>query len=74
VLQRTTYQWRLRVPSFHVWSLGLHYRLPPMAGMDHRVSVNVNNLLDREYLRVNRLIGEKRAIYFTYSINRAPRR
>ncbi|MBL9203295.1 MAG: TonB-dependent receptor [Opitutaceae bacterium] len=74
VVTRSTNQWRLRVPSFNVWSLGLHYRLPQMGGMDHRVSLNVNNLLDRDYLRVNRLIGEKRAIYFSYSINRAARR
>ncbi len=74
LLQRTTYQWRLRVPSFNVWSLGLHYRLPTMAGYDQRLSLNVNNLFDREYLRVNRLIGEKRAIYLSYALSRTGRR
>jgi iron complex outermembrane receptor protein len=70
VVTSSTKQWALGVPSFNIWNLGLHYRLPQMSGMDHRVSVNVNNLFDREYLRVNRLIGEKRAIYLSYSINR----
>jgi len=70
VITRSTGQWRLGVPSFNVWSLGLRYRLPPTRGLDHSVALNVNNLFDREYLRVNRLIGEERAIYFTSTINR----
>ncbi|MEY2879170.1 MAG: hypothetical protein RLZZ15_1550, partial [Verrucomicrobiota bacterium] len=70
VLTRTTNQFRLRVPSFNVWSIGARYRLPGGRGFDQSLALNVNNLFDREYLRVNRLIGEKRAIYFTYSINR----
>jgi iron complex outermembrane receptor protein len=74
VVTRSTNQWRLRVPSFTLWNLGLHYRLPPMGGLDHRVSLNVNNLFDHDYLRVNRLIGEKRAIYLSYSINRTAKR
>ncbi|MEY4940017.1 MAG: hypothetical protein RIQ93_1752 [Verrucomicrobiota bacterium] len=73
VLQRTTYQWRLSVPSFNVWSLGLRYRLPQMARLDHSVALNINNVFDREYLRVNRLIGEQRAIYLSYTLNRTPK-
>ena len=71
---RSTNQWRLSVPSFNVWSLGLRYRLPQMGGMDHSVALNVNNVFDREYLRVNRLIGEKRAVYLSYTINRTGRK
>ncbi len=41
---------------------------------DHHVAININNLFDHDYLRVNRLIGEKRAIFFTYSLNRNPGR
>ncbi len=70
VVVRSTNQWRLGVPSFNLWSLGLRYRLPQTRGLDHSVALNVNNLFDREYLRVNRLIGEERAIYLTYTINR----
>ncbi len=71
VVTRSTNQWRLSVPSFNLWSIGLRYKLPGGSGIDHSLAVNVNNLFDRDYLRVNRLIGEKRAILFTYSINRA---
>ncbi|MBL9188731.1 MAG: TonB-dependent receptor [Opitutaceae bacterium] len=74
VVTRSTNQWRLRVPSFNVWSLGLRYRLPQTAGFDHSVALNVNNLFDRDYLRVNRLIGEKRAIFVSYTINRTAKR
>ena len=71
VVTRSTNQWKLRAPSFNVWSLGLRYKLPPGSSrIDHTIALNVNNLFDREYLRVNRLIGEKRAIYLTYTINR----
>ncbi|WP_414659978.1 TonB-dependent siderophore receptor [Horticoccus sp. 23ND18S-11] len=71
VVTRSTNQWRLRVPSFNVWSIGLRYKLPAMRnGIDHSLALNVNNLFDREYLRVNRLIGEPRSIYFSYTINR----
>ncbi len=70
VVLRSTNQWRLSVPSFNIWSLGLRYRLPETRGISHSVALNVNNLFDREYLRVNRLIGEPRAIYFSYTINR----
>ncbi len=70
VVTSSTNQWRLRVPSFNLWSLGLRYKLPGTKSYDQSVALNVNNLFDREYLRVNGLIGEKRAVYFTYTINR----
>ncbi|PAW67386.1 MAG: hypothetical protein B9S34_05690 [Opitutia bacterium Tous-C1TDCM] len=74
VVTRSTNQWRLSVPSFTLWSLGARYRLPSKGNYDHNVAININNLFDLDYLRVNRLIGEKRAIYFTYSLNRNPGR
>lgn len=74
VVTRSTGQWNLSVPSFNLWSLGLRYKLPSKNSYDHTIALNINNLFDREYLRVNRLIGEKRAILFTYTINRAGNR
>ena len=70
VVTRSTNQWRLSVPSFNLWSIGLRYKLPSRSNYDHTVALNVNNLFDRDYLRVNRLIGEPRAILFTYTLNR----
>ena len=71
VLTRTTYQWRLRVPSYTLWNLGVRYKLPSgHSRYDHSLAINVNNLFDLDYQRANRLLGERRAVYFTYSINR----
>ncbi len=70
VVTRSTNQWRLSVPSFTVWSFGARYRLPSKGNYDHSLALNINNLFDLEYLRVNRLIGEKRAIFLSYTLNR----
>ncbi len=70
VVTRSTNQWRLRVPSFNLWSVGVRYKLPTRGAIDHTVALNINNLFDREYLRANRLIGEPRAIFLSYTINR----
>lgn len=74
VLTRTTYQWRLRAPSYTLWNFGLRYRLPQTGRYDHTFGVNVNNLFDAEYLRANRQLGEERAVYVTYSLGRTPGR
>jgi outer membrane receptor protein involved in Fe transport len=68
VLSRTTYQWRLRVPSFTLWNAAVRYSFRTAARYDHTVAVNVNNLFDRDYLRVNRQLGEQRAVYLTYTL------
>ena len=72
VLQRTTYQWRLRTPAFGLWSVGARYTLRAGGRFDHTFALNVNNLLDKEYLRAGgstaRQLGERRAVYFTYTL------
>jgi outer membrane receptor protein involved in Fe transport len=71
VLARTTYQWRLRVPSYTLWNLGVRYRLPTGGQRyDHTLALNVNNLFDLDYVRANRLLGEQRSIFFTYTLGR----
>jgi outer membrane receptor protein involved in Fe transport len=66
VLTRTTYQWRLKTSEYTLVNVGARYRLPVGSQFSHTVAVNVNNVLDKEYLRANRLLGEERAFYFTY--------
>ncbi len=70
----STGQWSLRTPAYQLWNLGLHYKLPTKSKYAHAFSVNVNNLADKIYLRTgasaaNRLPGEERAVYFTYTLN-----
>jgi outer membrane receptor protein involved in Fe transport len=70
-LTRTTYQWRLRVPSFMLWNAGVRYTFRPDTRFDHTLAVNVNNIFDRDYLKVNRNLGERRAVYLTYTLGYA---
>ncbi len=70
ILTRTTYQWRLHVPSYTLWNLGVRYRLAPSGShYDHTFAINVNNVFDTDYIRANRLLGEKRSVFFTYTLN-----
>jgi outer membrane receptor protein involved in Fe transport len=70
VLDRTTYQWRLRVPSATLWNLGARYTFK-QGRIDQTLAINVNNIFDRDYLKVNRQLGERRAVYFTYTLGYA---
>ena len=75
VLQRTTYQWRLRTPSFGLWNIGARYTLKSGTRYDHTFAVNVNNVADKDYLRAGgstaRQLGERRGIFFTYTLGYA---
>jgi len=71
VVTRSTGQYRLRVPSYALWSIGVRYRLPSTGNYDHSLALNVNNVFDLEYLRANRLIGDPRAIFLSYTLNRS---
>lgn len=68
-LQRTTNQWKLRVPSFGLWNLGLRYALRSGPRFEQIFALNVNNLFDKDYLRVSRMSGERRGIFFTYTLS-----
>jgi outer membrane receptor protein involved in Fe transport len=71
VLTRTTYQWRLRIPAYTLWNFGARYRLPTRGSRyDHTFAINVNNVFDLDYVRANRLLGEERAVFLTYTLNR----
>lgn len=69
-LNRTTYQWRLRIPAFGLWNAGVRYTLPKTVSgrVDQTFAVNVNNLTDRDYLKVNKQLGDRRAVFFTYTL------
>ena len=66
-LQRTTHQWRLRVPSFALWNAGVRYTAYS-GRLAQTFALNVNNIADKDYLKVNRQLGERRAFYFTYTL------
>jgi outer membrane receptor protein involved in Fe transport len=71
MLQRTTYQWRLRVPSSTLWNAGVRYTFKNTSRFDQTLALNVNNMFDVDYLKVNRQLGERRAVYLTYTLGHA---
>ncbi len=68
VLQRTTYQWRLRTPAFGLWNVGARYNLRSGARFDQTLAINVNNAADKDYLKANRQLGERRNVIFSYTL------
>ncbi|HRE05868.1 MAG TPA: TonB-dependent receptor [Opitutaceae bacterium] len=72
-LTRTTFQWRLTVPSATLLNLGMRYSWKS-SWANQTVGVNLSNILDRDYLRANRLLSERRAVYFTYTIGTPDKR
>lgn len=65
---RTTNQWKLTVPAFTLWNVGASYRWKQGTRLDHTLRFNVNNAFDRDYLKVNKNIGDGRGIYFSYTL------
>jgi len=69
-------QWKLTTPSYNLWSIGLRYTLKSNPIISHSLAFNLNNAFDKSYLRpgtstATRLLqGDKRSIYFTYTISR----
>ncbi len=68
VLSRTTRQWALTVPGFRLWNAAVRYTTRTATGLNHQVALNVNNVLDHDYLKVGKQKGDRRAFYVTYSL------
>jgi iron complex outermembrane recepter protein len=67
-LPRTTNQWKLTVPSFTLWNLGLTYSWKQGSDLSHQLRFNVNNVFDRDYLKVNRTLGDPRGVFVSYTL------
>lgn len=65
---RTTNQWKLTVPSFTLWNLGLTYSWKQGPDLSHQLRFNVNNVFDRDYLKVNRTLGDPRGVFVSYTL------
>lgn len=71
VVTGSTYQWKLRTPSYEIWNFGVHYRLPRAPhGIDQEIGVNLNNAFDKFYLRTGKTLGDSRTLLITYTIGR----
>lgn len=67
-VSRSTYQWRLTVPSFTLWNIGFSYRWKQSSRTSHSVRLNVNNMFDNDYLKVNKNLGDPRGVYLGYTL------
>ena len=69
VLSRTTRQWALSVPAVTLWNAAIRYTFPSPGNRRHQqLALNVNNVFNREYLKVSRQQGDHRAAYVTYTL------
>ncbi len=68
VVTRTTNEWKLRVPAFGLWNFGARYTFRSGGRYDQTFALNVNNIADKQYLKVNRNLGEARSIIFSYTL------
>ncbi len=71
VVVGSTYQWKLRTPSYQIWNFGVHYRLPRGPhGLEQEIGVNLNNAFDKYYLRTGKSLGDTRTLLISYTIGR----
>ena len=68
VLTSSTRRWALRTPAFTTVDFGIRYRFKSGSNVDHEIGMNINNLLDEDYLKTNRQLGDRRGFYFQYKI------
>jgi iron complex outermembrane receptor protein len=65
---RSTNQWKLTVPSVTLWNIGFAYRWKQGSTASHSLRLNINNVFDRDYLKVNKNLGDPRGVYVSYSL------
>jgi hypothetical protein len=75
VVTQSTGQWALKAPAYSLWNFGVRYRLQGTSKFSQTFAINVNNLTNETYFRGgaaganSRYLGEKRSVYFTYTIS-----
>ena len=64
----STNQWKLTVPAYTLWNVGLSYKWKTGTRFDQTVRLNINNVFDKEYLKVSKVIGDGRGIFLSYTL------
>ena len=64
----STNQWKLTVPAYTLWNVGFSYKWKTGARFDQTVRLNINNVFDKEYLKVSKVIGDGRGIFLSYTL------
>jgi outer membrane receptor protein involved in Fe transport len=64
--------WKLRLPSYTVWTFAAHYKLPRLNRMwDQSVGLTLYNAFDKAYLKTNAQAGDRRSIIVSYTLTHA---
>lgn len=64
--------YKLRLPSFTIWTFSAHYKLPRLTPhWDQTIGLTLNNAFDKRYLKTNAQAGDGRAVLFTYTLTHA---
>ncbi|HEU5080386.1 MAG TPA: TonB-dependent receptor [Opitutaceae bacterium] len=69
VVTASTGQYKLTIPSFTLWNVGVSYELKQREKFAHKIRLNVNNVFDLDYLKINKNIGDGRGIYLSYEVS-----
>jgi iron complex outermembrane receptor protein len=60
--------WKLRLPSFTLWTFGAHYRYHTNR-WDHLFGITLNNAFDKTYLKIpTATLGDGRSVIFSYTL------
>jgi iron complex outermembrane recepter protein len=67
---RTTNEWKLEIPSYTVVNAGVRYTFNSdrITKLRHTFGLNVNNVLDKEYLKSSRAAGDRQTFFFNYTL------
>jgi iron complex outermembrane receptor protein len=60
-------QWALTIPGYKLWNVGFSYKWKGER-FDHKVRLNVNNVFDKDYIKVSKLVGDGRGIFVSYTL------
>ena len=48
--------------------------LKSAGALEHLFAINVNNAFDVDYMRANKLLGDRRSVFFTYTLTHGGKR
>lgn len=74
IVTSSTGQWKLKAPSYNLWSAGVRYTLGGTSKYSHTFALNVQNALDKDYFKPGSggasriLLGDRRSLFFTYTL------
>ncbi|MES1194930.1 MAG: hypothetical protein ABUL65_03475, partial [Opitutus sp.] len=54
---------------YTLWNVGVSYKWKSGSRFDQSVRLNVNNVFDKDYLKVSKIVGDGRGIFLSYTLS-----